>query len=344
MSRKFVRNVTGTKLKGEKIEPFDTNVQNDLLSDETDVYVRQERSKDIEDKYHCLTDDVKEVISNSDLISTENFEHGESEQEDKNKSYINVNKSNKTESEKMESNSHVMTPLQTGYAIEKNNRDVIPDLVKQHETPTEIESKSERIDVKKVKKNEFELDFDDKDLASKEYVDDKIGGVDTSKFVKSVNSKKPHIDGNVRLYKLDIDLNNVMDLSPYHIGEPLSKVIDGNVIKINISESDPFHGGKFVVLREHDITDSANDRNIIIINDGGRVHKEFEIVIVFISNDDTDEIEIPIPSFESYPTFIKDESPFILKSGNTIFMTVRHIYGGLYISTEEFNSENEQTN
>lgn len=161
MSKKFVRNVTGTNLREEngKVEPFDTNVQNDLLSDETDVYVRQEKSEKINSQYHCLTDSVKEVISNSDLVTTDNFEHGESDQEEKGKSYINVNKATKQQSEQGTSNSSVMTPLQTKYAIDYNNENVIPSLVKEHETPTKITSKSDNLTVNETGKNEFELDM-----------------------------------------------------------------------------------------------------------------------------------------------------------------------------------------
>lgn len=57
MSREFVRNIKNTVLKGDKKEPLKTNIQNDLLSDKEDVYVRNQ------DEYHCLTDNIKEIVS-----------------------------------------------------------------------------------------------------------------------------------------------------------------------------------------------------------------------------------------------------------------------------------------
>lgn len=64
MARKFVRNITGTKLKGENKEPLKTNMQNDLLSDDEDVYVRNK------DEYHCLTDNLKELTTSTPSIVT----------------------------------------------------------------------------------------------------------------------------------------------------------------------------------------------------------------------------------------------------------------------------------
>lgn len=62
MARKFVRNITGSKLIGSKKEPLHTNVQNDILSDEHDVYIRNKND------YHCLTNDIKKIVSANDNL------------------------------------------------------------------------------------------------------------------------------------------------------------------------------------------------------------------------------------------------------------------------------------
>ena len=74
MSRKFVRNITGTNLGGsklnkneDKIEPFDTNVQNDILNDDEDIFIRQEKSDKVDDGYICLTDNSKNITSGNDV-------------------------------------------------------------------------------------------------------------------------------------------------------------------------------------------------------------------------------------------------------------------------------------
>lgn len=63
MAKKFVRNITNSKLRGNNKEPLDTNVQNDLLSDEEDAFIRNKN------EYHCLTDNIKSIsITDNDLI------------------------------------------------------------------------------------------------------------------------------------------------------------------------------------------------------------------------------------------------------------------------------------
>lgn len=62
MAKKFVRNITDTKCKGRNQEPLETNRQNDLLSDEHDVYVRNK------DYYHCLTNAIQKIESKNDSI------------------------------------------------------------------------------------------------------------------------------------------------------------------------------------------------------------------------------------------------------------------------------------
>lgn len=63
MAKKFVRNITNSKLRGMSKEPLDTNVQNDLLSDEEDAFIRNKN------EYHCLTDNIKSIsITDNDYI------------------------------------------------------------------------------------------------------------------------------------------------------------------------------------------------------------------------------------------------------------------------------------
>lgn len=63
MARIFVRSIKDTILKGIGKEPLHTNDQNDLLSDNEHVYVRNK------DEYHCLTDNIKEIKSGSDNVT-----------------------------------------------------------------------------------------------------------------------------------------------------------------------------------------------------------------------------------------------------------------------------------
>lgn len=67
MAKKIVRNITNTIVRGSKAEPFKTNVQNDLLNDDEDVFVRNR------DHYHAITDDIKKIHipAKNDLISVE---------------------------------------------------------------------------------------------------------------------------------------------------------------------------------------------------------------------------------------------------------------------------------
>src|SRR5699024_6244593 len=184
MARKFVRNITGTNLGGsklnkneDKIEPFDTNVQNDILNDDEDIFIRQEKSDKVDDGYICLTDNIKNITSGNDVTEVEHTDKNEMHIETKetiitskndllkvdklstNNYELEVPKADKNEAEKGTSNSKSMTPLQTKNAIEYNNVNVIPDLVKEHETETEIKSKNKKLKVDKVSKNNFEVDL-----------------------------------------------------------------------------------------------------------------------------------------------------------------------------------------
>lgn len=65
MSKKFVRNITDTELRGDNKEPLETNIQNDILSDSEDVFIRNK------DEYHCLTDNIKHITSDNGSIAIE---------------------------------------------------------------------------------------------------------------------------------------------------------------------------------------------------------------------------------------------------------------------------------
>lgn len=65
MSKKFVRNITDTELRGDNKEPLNTNIQNDILSDSEDVFIRNK------DEYHCLTDNIKHITSDNGSIAIE---------------------------------------------------------------------------------------------------------------------------------------------------------------------------------------------------------------------------------------------------------------------------------
>lgn len=70
MSKEFVRTIKNTRIKGDIVEPFYTNVQNDILNDDENIYIRKEKSEKVPDKYHCLTDNIKTITvpKNNDVI------------------------------------------------------------------------------------------------------------------------------------------------------------------------------------------------------------------------------------------------------------------------------------
>lgn len=55
MSSEFVRNIHHTKLRGKTTEPLDTNIQNDILSDENNAYIRNEDPNYPSEHYVLLT-------------------------------------------------------------------------------------------------------------------------------------------------------------------------------------------------------------------------------------------------------------------------------------------------
>lgn len=136
MSKKFVRNITNTKLKGDNKEPLYTNIQNDILSDDEDVYVRNQK------EYHCLTDNIKEVKTTNDVIEVEKTGKNEvtltgkkTEIESLNNTMnvveLETNKftlENKIASKEVAetgvNNEQLMTPLRTHEAITKNIDDI----------------------------------------------------------------------------------------------------------------------------------------------------------------------------------------------------------------------------
>lgn len=67
MAKKFVRNITNTKLTGENKEPLYTNVQNDILSDDTDIYIRNQ------DTYFPLTKSILDITSSDSSIKVKRF-------------------------------------------------------------------------------------------------------------------------------------------------------------------------------------------------------------------------------------------------------------------------------
>ena len=138
--------------------------------------------------------ETKETIitSKPDLIkvsklSTNNYE-------------LEVPKADKNEAEKGTSNSKSMTPLQTKNAIEYNNINVIPDLVKEHETETEITSLSEHLTVDKKSKNNFEIGLD---------LPEGNGGNETLTKITS-NSKKITVEEKSQ-QNFDLDSTNILD-------------------------------------------------------------------------------------------------------------------------------------
>ena len=120
MARKFVRNITGTKLKGKNKEPLKTNMQNDLLSDDEHVYVRNK------DEYHCLTDNLKELTTSTPSIVTI--------KNNKNSANIDVKNCSNIEVEETEINSKnerliVENPEPNKFNLDLNVEDIEQDLV-----------------------------------------------------------------------------------------------------------------------------------------------------------------------------------------------------------------------
>lgn len=82
MAKKFVRNITHTNLraKDKPNEPLYTNVQNDLLSDEHDAFIRNEDADQPDEHYVLLTGNVETDrvdSSDSDILSVEKHDkHG----------------------------------------------------------------------------------------------------------------------------------------------------------------------------------------------------------------------------------------------------------------------------
>lgn len=62
MAKKFVRNITNTKLTGDNKEPLYTNVQNDILSDDKDIYIRNQ------DEYFPLTKSILSITSSDNSV------------------------------------------------------------------------------------------------------------------------------------------------------------------------------------------------------------------------------------------------------------------------------------
>lgn len=113
MARKFVRNITGTKCKGSVKEPLATNVQNDILSDEEDVFIRNKK------EYHCLTDNLK-----THLLGTDNA-YVSVRKTSKNGTNISGINATQRDAEKGLDVETIMNPLRVKQAIDKQ----VPSLV-----------------------------------------------------------------------------------------------------------------------------------------------------------------------------------------------------------------------
>src|SRR5699024_4809335 len=205
MARKFVRNITGTNLGGnklnennEKVEPFDTNVQNDILNDDEDIYIRQVRSEKVEDNYHCLTDNLKEVNTTNNIIGISDT--------DKNTVQIDPKISTKDEAEKGETNGKIMTPKRTKEAIEKQ----VPPLVKKHETPTEIQSLSDELKIEKTSKNNFDMKLELSEFATKKYVEDTLDDIEAPDIDLTEYAKAEDLP---EYYK--INLNPILEIEEF---------------------------------------------------------------------------------------------------------------------------------
>lgn len=118
MSREFVRNIKNTKITGDKIEPLYTNIQNDLLSDDEDVAVRNQ------DDYHLLTDNLKTLETKvGQFLSISNVT--------KNGLTISGVKATREESENGNDVSKIMNALRTKQAIDFQ----VPLIVDEITTP-----------------------------------------------------------------------------------------------------------------------------------------------------------------------------------------------------------------
>src|SRR5699024_5849658 len=208
MARKFVRNITGTNLGGnklsennEKVEPFDTNVQNDILNDDEDIYIRQVRSEKVEDNYHCLTDNLKEVNTTNNIIGTSDT--------DKNTVQIDPKISTKDEAEKGEANGKIMTPKRTKEAIDKQ----VPPLVKKHETPTEIQSLSDELKIEKTSKNNFDMKLELSEFATKKYVEDTLDDIEVPEVPEVDLTEYAKAEDLPEYYK--INLNPILEIEEF---------------------------------------------------------------------------------------------------------------------------------
>src|SRR5699024_989402 len=195
-------------------------VQNDILNDDEDIYIRQVRSEKVEDNYHCLTDNLKEVNTTNNIIGTSDT--------DKNTVQIDPKISTKDEAEKGEANGKIMTPKRTKEAIDKQ----VPPLVKKHETPTEIQSLSDELKIEKTSKNNFDMKLELSEFATKKYVEDTLDDIEVPEVpevdLTEYATKKYVEDTLDGIEAPDIDLTEyakIEDLPEFYESRP-SRVLE----------------------------------------------------------------------------------------------------------------------
>jgi len=69
MAKKFVRNITNTKLEGADKEPLFTNLQNDILSDDKNAYIRNQ------DEYFPITKSILDIKSPNGSIKIRKYKN-----------------------------------------------------------------------------------------------------------------------------------------------------------------------------------------------------------------------------------------------------------------------------
>lgn len=254
MSKKFVRNITDTKIRGEVKEPFYTNTQNDLLSDEEDVFVRNK------DEYHALTDNIKTIKTRNNTIVIE--------QDGKNGIFINPKRANRGSIELGSSNDEIVTPFSLAihkkYVIEPLIKGEINDIPQSDWEETDEESKAfiknkpviggdslpvrvQPLDDKVIVQGESEgteivysVGVNDEVMASRDYVDDSIGSippVDLEPINKKIDD---HIDDEKNPHKTnkdDVGLGDVVNATQsdvVDIQEGSNKYINSNQLNTGL--------------------------------------------------------------------------------------------------------------
>lgn len=201
MSREFVRNIKNTVLKGKNKEPLHTNIQNDLLSDKEDVYVRNQK------EYHCLTDNIKEIVSPN----------------------IKINKINKNKVE-------LISMGEGGEGVDLSDYAKKEDVTKeiQESLPPEVKllSTNDKLTIEKNGVNDFTLtlSIDDKEIdLSNYYTKDEI-----NKMIESLNTINIiSLSDLLTIGKEGNDFTLDLDLSDYATKED----VDNKIKEIPVPET-----------------------------------------------------------------------------------------------------------